>query len=137
MHLGGLSEFASWRPRSSQVSWSPREAVGTAGLLGAGGGVWGVLGQPRRRPAGCPWGKRVREVPRSGGEGGDRLFGVRARVWSRCGSICVRVGESRGRFQLWLGEEQHHRLFWKQLQAVGSGALRAEAVCLLFGSSNV
>lgn len=45
--------------------------------------------------------------------------------------------EIRGRFHLWLGEEQHDRLFWKQLQAVGSGVLGAEAVCLLFGSSNV
>lgn len=103
------------------------------GRWGGGGGP----GQPRRRAAGCRWGKGVREVLRSGGEGWGRLFGVRAQGWSRCGSICVRVGESRGRFHLWLGEEQHGRLFWKQLQAVGSGVLGAEAVCLLFGSSNV
>lgn len=69
----------------------------------------------------------------SAGKDGVGFFGVR--LWSRCGSICLRVGESRGRFQP--GEEQHDRLFWKQLQAVGSGVLGAEAVCLLFGSSSV
>lgn len=107
------------------------------------GGRWappgrcGAGGDPRGGLRGARGGKGVRGVLRSGGEGRDRRFGVRARVWSRCGSICTRVGEIRGRFRLRLGSEQHARLFWKQLQAAGSGALRAEAVCLLFGSSSV
>lgn len=134
VHLGGLSEFASWRPRSYQVSRcrpvSPQGGGGLCLLCGGRGSPGGGL-------RGADGGKGVREVLRSGGEGWDRLFGVRARGWSRCGSICVRVGESRGRFHLRLGEEQHDRLFRKQLQAVGSGVLGAEAVCLLFGSSNV
>lgn len=107
----------------------PGEPV-PGGRCGAGGSPGGAL-------RGARGANGVRGAVRSGGEGRDRRFGVRARVWSRCGSICARVGESRGRFQLRLGSEQHARLFWKQLQAAGSGARRAEAVCLLFGSSSV
>lgn len=78
----------------------PQEAVGSAGALRGSG-------QPLRRATGCRRGEGLREGLRRGGEGWDRLFGVPVQVWSRCGSICGRVGENRGRFHPWLGEEQH------------------------------
>lgn len=108
----------------------PREAVGSACSAGVAAAPEEGCGVPME-------GRGCGKCCGAAGKDGIGFFGVRARGWSRCGSICVRVGESRGRFHLRLGEEQHDRLFRKQLQAVGSGVLGAEAVCLLFGSSNV
>lgn len=118
VHLGGLSEFASWRPRSYQVS---RRRPGPPGRRWALPGRRGGRGSPGGGLRGAGGAEGRRECRGAAGKDGIGVLGcapgsgagveASARGWERVGADFISG----------FGEEQHDRV----LEAAAGSGLRS------------